>query len=248
MSASNARLLTLLMACLCGWSLVVLLVVESGLGARYSLHPDDPEQIAVPPSLRLDRAQSSLSELPAYAEIGERPLFNMDRRPLPALPSDEPQPAVSAAPLEVLLTSVVLRGDTQVAQVTDRRSNVSQTLKVGDSLAGEQSAWKLVELAPRRAVFEGPGGRAEAELRVFDGQGGEAPTAPPVVASAADGGGREVVQESPPDAQAAAGAAGGQGAEAQTPEARAEMIRRRIEERRRQMREEAAKAAENRTQ
>jgi general secretion pathway protein N len=247
MSASNARLLTLVMACFCGWSLVVLLVVESGMGGRYSLHPDDPDQIAVPPSLRLDRAQSALSELSAYAEIGERPLFNMDRRPLPALASDEPAQVVSAAPLEVLLTSVVLRGDIQVAQVTDRRSNVSQTLKVGDSLAGEQSAWKLVELAPRRAVFEGPGGRAEAELRVFDGQGGEAPTAPPVVASAAEGGGRDVVQETAPDAQAAS-AGGGQGAEAQTPEARAEMIRRRIEERRRQMREEAAKAAENRTQ
>ncbi len=247
MSATTARLLTLLMGCFCGWSLIVLLVVEAGLGARYGLHPDDPEQIAVPPSLRLDRAQSALSELSAYAEIGERPLFNPDRRPLPAVASDQPAPPVSAAPLEVLLTSVVLRGDTRVAQITDRRSNVSQTLKVGDALAGEQSAWKLVELAPRRAVFEGPGGRAEAELRVFDGQGGEAPTAAPVVASA-EGVVREGGQEPAPDAQAAAAASGGQGAEAQTPEARAEMIRRRIEERRRQMREEAAKAADNRTQ
>ncbi len=244
MSAATVRLLTLLMGCFCGWSLIVLLVVETGLGSRYSLHPDDPEQIAVPPSLRLDRAQSGLEDLAAYAEIGERPLFNMDRRPLPPMASDEAPAPVSAAPLEVLLTSVVLRGDTQVAQLTDRRSNVSQTLKVGDSLAGEQSAWKLVELAPRRAVFEGPGGRAEAELRVFDGQGGEPPSAPPVAASASEGTGREVVQETSPEAQATAA----QGAEAQTPEARAEMIRRRIEERRRQMREEAAKAAENRTQ
>lgn len=243
MSATSLRLMTLVLAVICGWSVVVLLVVEAGLGARYSLHPEDPEQIAVPPSLRLNRAQSALEGVDAYAVIAERPLFNADRRPLPAAADGAaPPPEVAAAPLDVLLTSVVLRGETQLAQFTDRTSGVSQTLKIGDALAGEQSAWKLVELAPRGAVFEGPSGRVNAELRVFDGQGGEPPTAPPVAAavpSAESGQPQQVEQQ-----DAAAPAAD----DAQSPESRAEMIRRRIEERRRQMREEAARAAENRKQ
>jgi general secretion pathway protein N len=242
MSAASMRLVTLLLGIFCGWSLLALLVVEAGLGARYSLHPEDQEKIIVPPSLRLNQAQSALGSLGDYAMIGERPLFNADRRPLPPpeAAAAAPAPAVAAAPLDVLLTSVVLRGDTQVAQFTDRTSGVSQTLRVGQSLAGEQSAWKLVELAPRAAVFEGPSGRVNAELRVFDGQGGEAPTAPPEPQAASSA----AAQPQAGDAQGEAAAA--DGADAQSPESRAEMIRRRIEERRRQMREEAARAAENR--
>lgn len=247
MSAASLRLLTLLLAVFCGWSLLVLLAVETGLGGRYSLQPEDAEQIAVPPSLRLDRAQSSLGGLETYAKIAERPLFNEDRRPLPPeVAGAAAVPVVASAPLDVMLTSVVLRGDTQVAQFTDRTSGVSQTLKVGQSLAGEQSAWKLVELAARGAVFEGPSGRINAELRVFDGQGGEAPTAPPVPPAP------QVITEStpsPPGGEAPAENPAAQVADAaQSPESRAEMIRRRIEERRRQMREEAARAAEKQTQ
>lgn len=245
MSMAATRLLTVLLAVVCGWSLLVLLVVHAGLGERYRLHPEDAGQVSVPPSLRLNRAQSSLGTLESYAAVGERPLFNSDRRPLLPLGSDAaPVVAVAAAPLDVLLTSVVLRGDTRVAQFTDKRSGTSQSLKIGQALAGEQSAWRLVELAPRGAVFEGPSGRVDVELRVFDGQGGEPPTAPPVIA-----------QQEAASASAQAGAEAGQqrggaeaGADGQTPESRAEMIRRRIEERRRQMREEAAKAAENKTQ
>ncbi len=244
MSAASLRLLTLLLSVFCGWSLLVLLAVETGLGGRYSLQPEDPEQIAVPPSLRLDRAQSALGGLETYAQIAERPLFNADRRPLPPeAAGTAAAPVAASAPLDVILTSVILRGDTQIAQFTDRASGVSQTLKVGQSLAGEQSGWKLVELAARGAVFEGPSGRINAELRVFDGQGGEAPTAPPAP---------PVITESTPPPPSGEGAAENPTTqvadETQSPESRAEMIRRRIEERRRQMREEAARAAEKQKQ
>jgi len=243
MSAATQRLLTLLLAVFCGWSLLVLLVVEAGLGKRYSLHPEDAAQIDVPPSLRLDSAKSALDDISSYAVIGERPLFNENRQPLPPEVSGAaPAPVAAAAPLDVLLTSVILRGETKIAQFTDRTSGVSQTLKIGQSLAGDQSAWRLVELAARGAVFEGPSGRVEAELRVFDGQGGEPPTAPPTPPAE-----RVVQQDAPaegvPQASAQMPVEG-----SQSPEARAEAIRRRIEERRRQMREEAARAAENKQQ
>ena len=247
MSAVSLRMLTLVLAVFCGWSAVVLLVVEFGLGGRYSVHPEDGAKVAVPPSLRLNRAESILDSLPTYSIIAERPLFNVDRQPLPPLNAEAPEtPLVASAPLDVFLTSIVIRGDTQLVQITDRQSGNSQLVKLNQSLAGDQSSWKLVELAPRRAVFEGPSGRVEAELRVFDGQGGEAPTPPPVPNAAQDAGDNPVGTDS-----AAADRANADSAvegEAQSPESRAEMIRRRIEERRRQMREEAARAAEKKTQ
>src|SRR5690606_18442831 len=49
-------------------------------------------------------------------------------------------------------------------------------LKVGESPAGAQG-WQLSSISPRGAVFDGPEGQRTLELRVFDGTGGEAPTA-----------------------------------------------------------------------
>jgi general secretion pathway protein N len=144
-------------------------------------------------------------------------------------------------PLDVVLTSVVISGDIRIAIVQDKKTNKSQSVKVGNALAGEQANWKLIELGPRKAVFEGPTGRSEAELRVFDGSGGEAPTAaaPPEAVVSGD-----PASAANAAAAAAAIAAGQQQQQEnpQTPEARAELIRKRIEERRRQMREEAERA------
>jgi general secretion pathway protein N len=238
MSAARQRLPTLLLGAFAGWSLLVYVVVQSGLGARYSLHPDDASRVPELPRLDLSRAQTPLGALTDYAQVGERPLFNADRRPIPppaaAGAGEAETPA--AAPLDVVLTSVIMGGETKLAIVLDKKTNKTQSVKLGDALAGDQSAWKLVELAPRKAVFEGPTGRSDAELRVFDGSGGEAPT--PVASSAVEG----TPAVNPAAAAAAAEAAAANPAQPQTPEARAELIRRRIEERRRQMREEAERA------
>jgi general secretion pathway protein N len=127
----------------------------------------------------------------------------------------------------------------KIAIVLDARNQSTQSVRVGNNLAGDQSAWKLVELGPRKAVFEGPGGRTEAELRVFDGSGAQAPTAlatpttSPTSSSVAESG----EQTDPGDGESVA-------VTTETPESRAELIRRRIEERRRQMREAAARSSE----
>jgi general secretion pathway protein N len=142
---------------------------------------------------------------------------------------------VTPPPPEFILTSVIKSGDKQIAIVQHTPSGKSQTVAVGQPLQAELSGWTLVELAPRGAVFEGGGGRKSFELRVFDGTGGQPPTpvdAPPAQA------------QPPADGSAPVVGADGQPVPAavDTPEARAEMIRRRIEERRRQMREEAERA------
>ena len=232
MLTPNQRLPTYLLAAFAVWCLMVAIAAFAGLGARYGLHPDDASRVPPLPQVDLTRARSPLEPIDAYAVIGERPLFNPDRKPLPPPASTTPQPdaAPPPAPLDVVLTSVVMSGEFKVAIVLDAKGQRTQSVKLGSSLEGDQAGWKLVELAARKAVFEGPTGRSELDLRVFDGTGGQAPTAvAPPPGSAA------------PEDQAATAAAPADG-EAQTPESRAELIRKRIEERRRQMREEAERA------
>jgi general secretion pathway protein N len=238
-AAAQRRLPTLLLGAVALWSLLVLVCAYAGLGGRYSLHPDDPSQVPPLPTVDLSRAQNPLQALTEYAVVGERPLFNADRRPLPppenpdAAPTEAPPPA----PLDVLLTSVVMSGDIRIAIVQDKKTNKSQSVRVGNALAGDQAGWKLIELGARKAVFEGPSGRSEVDLRVFDGSGGEPPTALAAVPAPVSG------DPATAAANAAANPAAPVGQEnPQTPEARAELIRRRIEERRRQMREEAERA------
>jgi general secretion pathway protein N len=235
---ASQRLPTLLLGAIAFWSLLVLVAVYAGLGGRYGLHPDDASRVPELPRLDLSRAQNPLQPLTEYAVVGERPLFNADRRPIPvadapAAAGDAPPPP---APLDVVLTSVILTADAKIGIFLDKKTNKSQSIRVGASLQGEQSGWKLVELAPRKAVFEGPTGRNEADLRVFDGQGGEAPTPIASAAVSPDAGAQPNADGTVAAPNAAAGT------QAQTPESRAELIRRRIEERRRQMREEAERA------
>ena len=231
MLTPNQRLPTYLLAAFAVWCLMVAIAAFAGLGARYGLHPDDASRVPPLPQVDLTRARSPLEPIDAYAVIGERPLFNADRRPLPPPESDTPEPeaAPPPAPLDVVLTSVVMSGEFKVAIVLDNKGQRTQSVRLGSSLEGDQAGWKLVELQARKAVFEGPTGRSELDLRVFDGTGGQPPTplAAPAVAAAEEG--------QKPESAPAEG-------EPQTPESRAELIRKRIEERRRQMREEAERA------
>lgn len=242
---TSQRLPALLMAVVALWALIFAIASLAGLGGRYRVHPDDPSRVPPLPALDLSQAHSLLQTADTYTDIGERPLFNSDRRPLP--PDDRPagegasdESPPPSSPLDIAVTSIIMTPQMKLAIVTDNRSGKSQSLKVGDALEGEQSGWRLTELEPRKAVFAGPDGNSAVDLRVFDGAGGQAPT--PAAVVQAQGG--EASQEEGMAAQAAQVAQPPEAGktEAMTPEARAEMIRRRIEERRRQMREEAERA------
>lgn len=237
MASRSQILLTSGLGAVAAWSALFALAGVSGLGGRYGLLPDDPSLISELPRVNLEQAVSALEGAGTYAAIGDRPLFNFDRRPLP--PVNVPDAGIAPPPPpsapEFILTSVIKSGDRQIAIVQHTPSGKSQTVVVGAEMQAELAGWTLVELAPRGAVFEGGGGRKSFELRVFDGTGGQPPTPidVPLVQNAAaqDGAAPTVGADGQP-----------QQAAADTPEARAEMIRRRIEERRRQMREEAERA------
>lgn len=237
MADAGARLPTLVLAAFAGWAAVVALVVYAGLGGRYSLHPDDPTLAAPLPEIDLARAETRLGPFEDYAVIGQRPLFNADRLPMPDEEGAEGEGEVieePSQPLDVTLTGVILTSDVKIALLSDNKSKESQSVRLGANLEGDQSSWKLAQLEPRRAVFEGPTGRTEVELRVFDGSGGQSPTPLGRRPDQAEAEGEREGQDAPEGE--------GQPVEEMTPETRAEMIRRRIEERRRQMREEAARA------
>lgn len=238
MASRSQILLTAALGAVTAWSAGFAALGVAGLGGRYGTLPDDPSLVAPLPAINLEQAVSTLEGVGSYAAIGDRPLFNFDRRPLPATsatPDEGEGGAPPPPPPEFILTSVIKSGDKQIAIVQHTPSGKSQTVAVGQPLQAELSGWTLVELAPRGAVFEGGGGRKSFELRVFDGTGGQPPTpvdAPPAQAQpTADGAAPVVGADGQP-----------QPAAVDTPEARAEMIRRRIEERRRQMREEAERA------
>jgi general secretion pathway protein N len=235
--ASRAQLmLTAGLGALTLWSAVFAGAAWMGLGGRFTTLGEDGSLVPALPAINLEQAVSRLEGAGAYAGIGDRPLFNYDRRPLP--PVQRPDAVAGAdantppPPPDFVLTSVIKSGDKQIAIVLHTPSGKSQTVSVGQGLQAELAGWSLVELQPRAAVFEGAGGRKSFELRVFDGTGGQAPT--PI---SVPGAGETAAQPAapPPDGQAAV---------VDTPEARAELIRRRIEERRRQMREEAERGGQ----
>lgn len=236
---SSQRLPALLMAVVALWALLFAIAGMAGLGGRYRLHPDDPGRVPALPALDLSQARSPLQPLETYADIGERPLFSDDRRPLPPPEEEavaEEAPPPPAAPLDIAVTSIIMTPDVRIAIVTDNKTGSSQSLRVGQTLEGEQSAWTLAELEPRKAVFSGPTGRSSVDLRVFNGTGAQAPSpAPSAAAASGEEAAASPAQAQDPVAEPSAG-------EPMTPESRAEMIRRRIEERRRQMREEAERA------
>ena len=242
------RLPALLLAVTALWALIFAIAGFSGLAGRYRLHPDDPSRVPEVPALDLSRARSPLQLVEAYAVIGERPLFNPDRQPLP--PATDPKEATAgeavapeeSSPLDVAVTSVIMTPTMKLVIVTDNRSGKSQSVRLGETLEGEQSGWRLEELEARKAVFSGPGGNSSVDLRVFDGAGGQAPV--PSTAPAAAG---TPPVPTNPSLQPGAEAPTAEQAkiEAMTPEQRSEMIRRRIEERRRQMREEAERINNN---
>jgi len=253
--AWNAR--TWILAVVAGWSLLVAVLAMFGLGGRITPLPADPD--LVQPLPRLPAAPPErLGPLPQYAMVGERPLFSEDRRPKPFFLSGE---EAAAPAFDLVLSSVLITPRLELAIVQPAQGGEGLRVKLGESPAGFPG-WRLTELAPRRAVFDGPEGRRELELRVFDGAGGQPPTvmtgtgavppaAAPMPAARPTGGNSAPVPipagptpVPPPaataDAAAPTSAAPAPAAPATTSDEQMEAIRQRIEQRRAQLRQQQA--------
>ncbi|TXK64999.1 hypothetical protein [Alkalisalibacterium limincola] len=205
---------TLLLLTLAGWALVSAVVALAGLGGRYGLHPDDPALVPPLPDTRQVDDQA-VFDYTVLTEASERPLFSVDRRPAPVNLA-EGEAVDDTADLTV--TSIILTPQLQAALVRRNGSEDTQRVRVGEDVPGSPG-WRLLELQPRLAVFDGPDGRVDLELRVFDGQGGEAPTrvATPNVTRAEETSRRAALQQRVREARERAAARGESDADGASP-------------------------------
>ncbi len=230
-----------LLAALAIWSLALLALAIGGLGARVDPHPPNAALAPPLPQVSLTETGSRLGPPSDYLEVGSRPLLSADRRPPPVTDAGD---GASEAPLEVVLTSVLIAGDLKLAIVQRQGDTTGLRVRLGEAVTG--TSWRLVELEPRRAVFEGPQGRRELELRVFDGAGGStvvsgSPSPPPAAATASKPGGDTAAADAEAVTAPPTASAQSQPAQELTQEQQVEAIRRRIEARRAQMRAESAR-------
>ena len=210
-----------------------------GLGASYAL----PESVRGDPAapLALNREAFKLPGWGEYAIVLDRPIFNEDRQPTPVTDTaaSAKSEEATAKPLNATLTSIILTPDVKLAIVKNNDTGESEVIRIGRPLAGEQNGWKLVEVSPRGATFEGQGlGRQALELAVNESSSGvqKVPAAGPEPAKDAP---VSPINQPPATAPAVENDAASQ--------AHAEEIRRRIEERRRQLREEAERMRSEQT-
>lgn len=173
MPGETAGARTWLLGAVALWAVVTWILALAGLGGRIERLPADPSLLQPLPTA-LPAVEGRPGPLEQYAVAAERPLFTTDRRAAPfVIDAGEGQ---AASGFDYVLTSVVSGPGLQVAIVQPAGGGDPVRLRVGEA-AGNAPAWRLSSIEPRRAVFEGPEGQRVLELRVFDGTGGEPPTA-----------------------------------------------------------------------
>ncbi len=252
----------------------VLIAQKFGLGDGYRLAPLGATGHERAPREATGRRNAGLKTFASYDELLQRPLFNEDRKPTPVDAETTETPVATVAALDAQLTGVILMPKVKLAMIRENASGKGLRVRLGSELDGALSGWKLVELEPRKAVFEAQGqGRQELELAV-DKAGTPVVMPPPLISATAPG----MVRPTPTQSSRTGGGATpgamqfadkaamaqlpgsgqpqeptngsaveGASVEPEQPEV-AESIRQRIEERRRQLREEAARLMQQQPQ
>ena len=227
----RAGLAVWLLAAACAWAALLWVGALLGMGGKIEQAlPVPAGALPVPAAATPDR----IGPLAQYASAAARPLFTQDRRPRSFLATGPEQgaDAVQAERFDFVLSGVVISPRARLAILQPSAGGESQRVPLGQSPEGAGS-WRLVDLQPRRAVFEGSSGQAVLDLRTFGvaggpvaAQGGDAVTA---VANAGGAAASAPMVAPPPPPPAP------DSQDAQTTEARIDAIRRRIEARRAQL-------------
>lgn len=217
--------LTWLLAAAAGWAVLLWIAALLGMGGRV----DETLPAAAEQALPQAKAATPdrIGPLAQYAEAASRPLFTQDRRPRSFMATGpEGDNVAMSQSLDFILTGVLISPQVQLAVLQPAGGGDAQRVRVGNSPEGG-AGWRLVEVQPRRAIFEGAGGQSALDLRTFGEAGGPAATtvARPQASPAAG----VATAPPPPRPQPAA-------EEPQNEEARIEAIRKRIEARRAQLR------------
>lgn len=259
MRAEDAGAATWLCAALAGWALCVWILAMFGMGGSIDRLDDDPalRQALPAPSVRGDERLGPLAQ---YGDVVARPLFSENRRPQAFVIDPTGDPGETGNDFDYVLTSVVRTPEFQLVILQPSGGGEPVRVKQGEAPTSAPG-WVLQSVAARRAVFAGPQGERTLELRVFDGVGGEAPTAmaqapggqpaeadpmategpvPAVVIDANETAGPQAPKPGvagPGRPQQTASGPTGE-AQSQAAQEQVEAIRRRIEERRARLRQE----------
>ena len=173
MRADTAGAKTWLLGAVAAWALCAWLLALLGMGGSVTSLPEDPALLQP-----LPRAARPLPErlgpLPRYAEIGRRPLFSENRRPQPFVINPDGEDDAKRG-FDYILTSVLITPRLKLAIIQPAGGGESIRVML-DQAPESHPAWRLIGLGERSAVFEGPEGRRDLSLRVYDGIGGERPT------------------------------------------------------------------------
>lgn len=193
----------------------------------------------------------------SYAAITNRPVFFSDRSlpvvempdpaeemPEPVEPEEEPEPIED---LKAVVAGIVITPEMRMAMVRDEVAGETLVLREGMSLEGEQAAWRLNSIAPRRVNFVSVDGR-ESDLELEVHTSGLTAGSPGNVRTPARAT-REPTEEAPqePEAETEQADPTAESA-ADDARARAEEVRRRVAERRAELRAEAERRARLRQQ
>ena len=220
MNVRSARLVTHVLAAVCGVLLLFVIVQYAGFGRGYGWSADAGDAVDRSALGDIDKRPVQLPPASAFAAIEAHPLFNEDRQPTPVSASVGEDDVPPPSPLNVALTGVILdeKNKVRIAMLQDKTRNQAVALKVGMPLEGDQASWTLVEVKPRLVVFRNAANETtEVEL--------ETATAPAPTAARPRSG----------RVTTPANRAGGTG---EKKDASADLAQR-IEERRRKMREDA---------
>ena len=214
-----------LLAAFCGWAILLWIGALLDMGGRVAEATASPGSALPSPK---PPVPDRIGPLAQYSAAATRPLFTEDRRPRSFLATAQAGEGMEPGEnnLDFLLTGVLISPQVRLAILQPTGGGESQRVREGNSPEGA-SGWRLIEVQPRRALFEGAGGQASLDLRTYGDAG--APPAAAAVATAA--GAPPPPPPPPPPANAAADAAA-----PADQQARVEAIRRRIEARRAQLR------------
>jgi general secretion pathway protein N len=155
------------------WALLFWVLGLAGFGGRIERLPEDPALLQPLPEAPA-AVEERLGPLSQYTAVGERPVFTDNRRPQPFFINGGE--AEEQNTFDFVLTSVIVSPGLRMAILHPTGGGDPVRLKVGESPDGAP-AWSLLSINPRSAEFAGPEGTQVIELRVFDGTGGEPPTA-----------------------------------------------------------------------
>ncbi|WP_133478815.1 hypothetical protein [Cognatilysobacter segetis] len=232
---------TLLTGAFAAWAVAAWILALAGMGGRLPEGRGGAIAGSPLPTLPKATAGRSLGPLAQYGEISARPLLATDRRPHAFSLVTGTAAADTPPDFDLVLTSVLITPQARLAIVQKPDGSEAWRVRVGEA-PDSQPNWHLVELQPRSAVFEGPGGRKELALRVYDGGAAPAPAPPgsippaPPMPAPMTGSPMPVPKSAPTPAPPATDAS------AAPDPAQIEQIRQRIEARREEMRRRASNA------